>query len=53
MPQGIYEADGGGDAELYEGGEGGTICEVVAVAGIGVDARVEVVFEPGVGGALR
>lgn len=54
----VHEAGGHGDAEVGEGGEGFAIGEVAlaaeafAAAGVGVSGRIEVVFEPGVGGAL-
>lgn len=54
----VHEAGGHGDAEIDERGEGLAVCQVTlsacafAAAGVGVRARVEVVFEPGVGGAL-
>lgn len=55
---GVHEPRGHGDAEVGEGGEGFAVGEValaaeaLAAAGVWVGGRVEVIFEPGVGGAL-
>ena len=54
----IHEARRGRDAELDEGGESFAVCEIplatgaLAASGGWIGARVEVVLEPGVGGAL-
>lgn len=57
-PAWVHEASAHGDAEVYQRWEGRAVGEVAlasetfAAAGVWVRGRVEVVFEPGVGGAL-